>query len=250
MIEQSVEKLNTMKLYGMVQAIKEQEGMPDIKKLTFEERLSLLIDHEYDYKENKKLSRLLKQATFRIKEACIENIDYRGNRNIDKKFVMELATCTWIRNHLNILISGNAGLGKTYLSCALANNACRRGFSSKYYRFPRLFEELALSHGDGSHIKFLDRLTKFDLLIIDDFGLSPLTEDQKKDLLEIVEDRYDCRSTIITSQYPIDKWYEAIGDPTVADAILERVVHNSYKINLKGKYSLRKEKQEKVKNGE
>jgi len=243
MMEQTIEKLVTMKLFGMVNAYEEQKKQPDMKGLSFEERFSLIVDQESLFKDNKRLSRLLKMAEFRIKDACLENINYKAGRSLEKKEVMELSRCQWIKDNLNVLITGPASAGKSHLACALGNKACREGFSVKYYRVPFLFEFLTQSRIDGSHLKVLDRISHFDLLILDDFGLSPLSPDERKDFLEIVEDRYDCRSTIITSQYPVEHWHELIGDPSVADAILERIVHNSYKFRFKeGANSIRKEK--------
>jgi len=166
--------------------------------------------------------------------ACIEDIDYRHPRGLDKALMRSLATCQWVRDRHNVLITGPTGIGKTWLACALGHQACREGWTVLYLRLPRLLQEFPLAKGDGRYVKLMMALAKTDVLILDDWGLAPLSEDNRRDLLELLEDRYDCRATIVTSQLPVEHWHEAIGEPTLADAILDRLVHNAYKIALKG----------------
>lgn len=234
----TLEKLRSLKLSGMVKALEEQAGIPDLKELSFEERLGLLVDREVTVRRNRKLQTLLKKAKLRL-NASIEDIDYRHPRDLDKSLVLSLASCQWVEEHNNILIIGPTGVGKSYLACALAQKACREGYRTLYFRLPRLLQELAMARGDGRYGKMLINLAKNDLLVIDDWGLTPLDDHGRRDILEILEDRHNIRSTIFTSQLPLNNWHEIIGDPTLADAILDRLVHNAYKINLKGE-SMRK----------
>ena len=186
-------------------------------------------------------TRLLREAKLKISQACIEDIDYAARRELDKSVVRQLATCRWVQEHQNVLITGMTGVGKTYVACALAQQACRNGYRALYRRASRFFEDLALARADGSYARLLARLARIDVLVIDDWALSPALEAERHDLLEIIEDRYANRSTIITSQLPHTKWHEYLGDPTVADAILDRVLHNAHRLVLKGP-SRRKEK--------
>jgi len=243
--EQTFEKLYAMKFNGMAEALQEQIKQPDIAKLPFDERFALLIDRQWSWKENRRLDRLLRNAKFKI-NACIEDIDYKRARGIDKSVILNLAGCEWIKQAQNIIITGPTGVGKTYLACALANCACRNTFSAFYVRCPRLFQQLAIAKADGSYAKIMNKLAKAKVLIIDDMGLAPLADAERRDLLEVLEDRYELASTIVTSQLPIDLWHDNIGDPTIADAILDRLVHNSHKIILKGS-SMRKKNQKKSK---
>lgn len=233
LLEQTITKLNQMKLFGMVSELNRQMSTPDISQLSFEERLSLLVDVEVTTREDRRLSRLLKGAKLR-ENACIEDINFKKDRELDKSVILSLAACNWVRAHQSVLISGPTGVGKTYIGCALANAACRQGHSATYYRTPRLLTELKIARADGTIIKLLDRLAKTEVLLIDDWGINALSDLERKDLLEVIEDRYKVRSTIIMSQLPIDKWHDAIGDPTLADAILDRLVHNAYKIKMEG----------------
>lgn len=233
LLEQTITKLNQMKLFGMVSELNRQMKTPDISQLSFEERLSLLVDVETTTREDRRLSRLLKSAKLR-ENACIEDINFKKDRELDKSVILSLGSCNWVRAHQSVLISGPTGVGKTYIGCALANAACRQGYSANYYRAPRLLTELKIARADGTIIKLLDRLAKTEVLLIDDWGINALSDLERKDLLEVIEDRYKVRSTIIMSQLPIDKWHDAIGDPTLADAILDRLVHNAYKINMEG----------------
>jgi len=237
-INQTLEKLQTMKLSGMVKAFEEQLAMPQIKELSFEERLNLLADREMIERENRRLKYRLVFARLKM-NAVIEDLDFKIPRGIDKSVILSLANCEWVRQHQNIIITGPTGVGKSYLANALAQKACREGFQALYQRLSLLLSELAMAKGDGRYAKILDRLSKSHVLILDDWGLQPLTESQRRDVLEIVEDRYNTRSTIITTQFPIEKWHELIGDATIADAILDRLVHNAHKIQMKGS-SMRK----------
>jgi DNA replication protein DnaC len=236
----TLDKLHELRFTGMAKALTEQMALPDIEDLSFEERLGLLIDREATEREDRRLQTRLRQAKLK-QNACIEDIDFKQSRGLDKSLVLDLAQCQWIKRHLNLLITGPTGVGKTWVACALAQKACREGFTSLYLRLPRLLQELPIAKGDGTYTRLLARLAKVDVLILDDWGLSKLIAEQRRDLLEILEDRHDTRSTIVTSQLPLDQWHHIIGDPTLADAILDRLVHNAYKINLKGE-SMRKNK--------
>jgi DNA replication protein DnaC len=230
---QTLAKLAQLKLSGMAQAFQEQLNMPDMNGLPFEERFGFLTDREILVRENRKLSNRLKMAKLR-QNAVLEDIDFKSERGIDKSVILTLANCQWVTRHQNIVITGPTGVGKSYLACALAHKACREGFSSSYQRFPRLLQELSIGRGDGQYLKILDKLSKINILIIDDWGLSVMSEFDRKDLMELFDDRYGNSSTIITSQIPISKWHEVIGDPTLADGILDRLLHNAHKINMKG----------------
>lgn len=231
--EQTLEKLYTMKLGAMADALKEQIAQPEIAGLPFDERFALLVDRQWAFKENKKLDRLLKSAKLKL-NACIEDIDYQKARGINKSMISSLAGCEWVMQAQNIIITGPTGVGKTWLACAMGNMACRKGHSALYVRTPRLLQQLSIAKADGSYVKLMNKLARARVLIIDDLGLSPLGDAERKDLLEVIEDRYELSSTVITSQLPIDLWHDNIGDPTIADAILDRLVHNSHKIVLKG----------------
>lgn len=232
------EKLLALKLNGMAKALEEQLNMTDIDDLSFEERLGLLVDREATEKENKRLTARLKKARLR-QTNCVEDIDFRTPRGLDKNMVLALAGCQWIAKSQNVIITGPTGVGKTYLACALAHKACLEGYSSLYKRITKLFDELNIAKADGRYGKMMVAWAKTNLIILDDFGMAPMTADQRHDLLELMEDRYGQRSTIVTSQLPIEAWHESIGDPTIADAILDRIIHNAHKINLKGE-SMRK----------
>ena len=232
------EQLHALRLSGMYQALMEQMQMPAITALSFEERLGLLVDRESTERENRRLTTRLRQAKLR-QTACIEDIDYRHPRGLDKALMTRLVTCQWVHDRQNILITGPTGIGKTWLACALGHKACRKGWTALYLRLPRFLQELPIAKGDGRYGKLLTTLAKTDVLILDDWGLAPLNDENRRDLLELLDDRYDRRATMVTSQLPVDHWHEAIGEPTLADAILDRLVHNAYKISLQGE-SMRK----------
>lgn len=234
----TLDKLQALKLTGMVAALADQVATPDIDELDFEERLGLLVDREITERENRRLSSRLRRARLRH-TAALEDIDYRNPRGLDKGLIQSLAACQWAKEHLNILITGPTGVGKTWLACALAHKACREGYTVQYIRLSRLLRELMIAKGDGRYPKLLANLAKVDVLLLDDWGLTKLTAENRRDLLEVLEDRHGIRSTIATSQLPMEQWHDVIGDPTLADAILDRLVHNAYKINLRGE-SMRK----------
>jgi len=233
LINQTLEKMNKLKWHGMSKIFEEHLHIPDIKELSFEERIGLMIDREITERENRRLTQRLNQAKLKI-NACIEDLDFKSGRGVNKSAILSLSNCDWVNRHQNIIITGPTGCGKTYLACALAQKACREGFYALYLRLDRLFQEMAIGRGDGRYLKLLEKFAKIDVLILDDWGLSILSDTQRKDLLEIIEDRYNVKSTIVTTQFPVDKWHEIISDPTIADAILDRLVHNSHKIEMKG----------------
>ncbi|MEE9244711.1 MAG: IS21-like element helper ATPase IstB [Gemmatimonadota bacterium] len=239
--EPTREKLLSLKLGGMAHAWETQQKDPEIAELAFEERFGLLVDAEWLERQNKRLARALREAKFRIADACVENIVASSGRGLEKKRIRELATCCWVELHHNIAVTGAAGVGKTYVACALAQQACRRGYRALYRRAPRLADELRLARADGTYPRLLARIARIDVLIIDDWGLVPLDDMERRDLLEIVEDRYGQRSTILASQLPVDQWHDQIGDPAVADAICDRLLHNAHRIELRGE-SRRKRK--------
>ena len=229
-----------MKLHTMATAFKEQLEQPSLSSLSFEDRFAMIVDREWASREDRKLTKRLRSARLRT-NATIENIDYQHPRGLDKSVIRSLASCQWITSHNNVIITGPTGIGKTYISEAFANKACREGFTAVQYRSTRLFDELKIAKADGSYLKVIARLAKMDLLVIDDWAVDPLTSDERSRFLEVMEDRYSLKATIITSQYPVSKWHDRIGEPTMADAILDRIVHNSHKIPLKGE-SMRKTK--------
>jgi DNA replication protein DnaC len=232
--EPTIERLRLMNLGAMADAYLNQAQTPKIGSLGFDERFGMIVDAEHLFRENRKLVRRLKEARLRISQACVEDIDYAPKRDLDKALMRQLATCRWIEEHHNILVTGATGVGKTYIACALGQQACRKGYRVLYRRLARLFEELNLARADGSYSKLLARIARVDVLVLDDWGIVVIKEPHRQDLLELMEDRDSMRSTIITSQIPRDKWHDYIGDPTVADAVLDRIVHNAYTIALKG----------------
>jgi DNA replication protein DnaC len=239
MLEATLSKLNQLKLYGIVEALAEQNQSTMYAELPFEDRLGLLVDREITARDNRRLTNLLRGARLRYSNACTEEIDFRTPRGLAKDVILSLAQNGWVKRKQNVIITGPTGSGKTFMACALANSACRSGHSAYYIRLPRLLQEMNIARGDGSYGKLLTRLAKYVLLVIDDWGLAKLNDKERRDLLEILEDRHGISSTIISSQIPTDKWHDAIGDPTIADAVLDRLVHNAHMISLKGE-SMRK----------
>ena len=232
------DRLIALGLTGMAKALEEQRRQPDIEALSFEERLALLVDREAIERENKRLSNRLKFAGLR-QTATIEDADMKVARGLDKALFAKLAAGDWIARHQNLAIIGQTGLGKSWLACALGHKACRDDRSVLYHRVPRLFDALALARGDGRHARMLKNLARVDLLILDDWGLGAITHEQARDLLEIMEDRHGRGSTIVTSQLAVEHWHELIPNPTIADAILDRLVHNAHRLVLEGE-SIRK----------
>jgi len=239
--EQTFDKLYAMKLIGMAEGFKEQLEQASFRDLSFEERFAMLADRQWIWKENKRLKRLLQEAKLKL-QASLEDIDYRTPRGIEKALILSLASCQWIRSHHNLLISGPTGVGKTFLACAFAQKACREGLRTLYLRSPQFVDQIALARADGTYGTLIKRLAKTHLLVIDDLGLAPLTDTERRDLLEVIEDRTGSSSTLITSQLPIENWHDHIGDPTIADAILDRLIHNGHRIQLKGGSMRKKQK--------
>ena len=234
----TIEKLQAMKLYGMADAFREQIDTAGSSQLSFEERFGLLVDRQWTWKEGRALTRRLQLAKFK-ERGVVEDIDYQHPRGLDRKLMRTLATSEWIRVHHNILFTGPTGIGKTWLACALAHKACRDGFFALHKRIAELFRELAVARADGSFGQFLMKLARIDVLVLDDFAMATLKEQERRDFLEICDDRYQRRSTILTSQVPVNHWHEQIGDPTIADSIMDRLVHHAYRIELDGE-SIRK----------
>jgi DNA replication protein DnaC len=236
----TLEKLQSMKLHGMADAFRAQLETTHSNSLAFEERFAMLVDQQWLWKENRALARRLRSA--RLKEkGVVEDIDYQHPRGLDRKLIRTLATSEWVRQHQHILLLGPTGIGKTWLACALAQKACRDGFTILHKRAAELFRELAVAHVDGSFGRLLTRLSRMDILVLDDFAMAPLKDSERRDFLEICDDRYQRRSLILTSQMPVAHWHEQIGDVSVADSILDRVVHNAYRIELNGE-SMRKKR--------
>ncbi len=234
LIHPTLDQLRALRLGGMAKALEEQLATEDAATLSFEDRLALLVDREALERQNRRQRTRLRKAKLRHGNACIEDIDFRAARSLDKSLVLSLASCEWLARHRNLLLTGPTGVGKTYLGCAFAQKACREGYTVLYRRLPRLFEELRLAHADGRYPKLMASLAKTDLLVLDDWGLTPINDADRRELLELLEDRHELRSTLVTSQLPVDQWHEAIGHPTLADAILDRLVHNAYRIELRG----------------
>jgi DNA replication protein DnaC len=245
--EQTLDKLYALKLTGMADAFREQLAKPSINDLSFEERFAFIVDQHFTWKEDRRMNTLLRQA--RLKDnACLEDIDYKTPRGIDKSVILTLSGCDWIRKAQNVIITGPTGVGKTYLACAMANSACRKGLPALYKKTSKLFQELSIARADGSYPKLMNTLQKTKVLIIDDFCITPMKDAERRDLLEVIDDRQKLASTIISTQVPVKNWFESIGDPTMADAILDRLIHNAHKIELQGE-SMRKRRSHLTKNG-
>lgn len=228
------EQLKILRCEGMLEAFQEQLNTPDINHLSFEERFALLLEREYLVRENRRLINRQRQAKLKDQNACIEDIDYTPVRQLSKTVITRLAECSFIQRKENILITGPTGAGKTYLACAFANQACRQGYGARYIRLPKLFQEITIAKADGSYIKLMEHVAKLSLLVLDDWGLQPMTDSNRRDLLEIIDDRYERSSTLITSQLPVNAWHDSVGDATLGDAILDRLIHNAHRIEVHG----------------
>src|ERR1019366_6157853 len=239
----TIEKLYAMKLHGMADAFRAQLETTDASQLSFEERFAMLVDQQWLWKENRALGRRLSLA--KLKEhAVIEDIDYQHPRGLDRKLMRTLASSEWVRQKQNLMLIGPTGIGKSWLGCALVHKVCRDGFSVLHKTMNELFRDLAVAHADGSIGRLLLKLSRVDVLLLDDFAMAPLKDGERRDFLEICDDRYQRRSMILTSQMPVADWHEQIGDPTIADSILDRLVHNAYRVELKGE-SMRKKRSRK-----
>jgi DNA replication protein DnaC len=237
--QQTLQTMQLLGLRGMAAAYRAQLADPEAQALPFDDRLGILVDREWAERQNRQLARRLREARLRLSSACLEDIDYGPARGLDRSLLRTLAEGQWIREHRALLLTGPTGVGKTYLACALANAACRQGFRARYYRASQLVSDLALARADGSRPKLLAKLARIDLLVIDDWGLAALTPTEARDLLDLLDDRCGLRSTLVASQLPVDRWHALLPDPTVADAVLDRLVHGAYRLELRGE-SMRK----------
>ena len=236
--QHTLDKLRTLRLTGMAAAFEHQLTQPAAQELAFEERFGLLLDQELLARDNRRLARLIKTAKLRV-SACVEDIDYRHPRGIERSLMSTLASCQWVQRRQNLCITGPTGTGKTWLACAVGHQACRQGLSVRYWRLPRLFELLRIAHGDGRYPQLMNQVAKTDLIILDDWGIQKMGPAQRNDLMELIEDRYGLRATLIASQLPTEHWHDYIGEATLADAILDRLLHNAHRLPLSGE-SLRK----------
>lgn len=233
LIEQTLEKMNVMKLSGMAEGLRQQLGSAEHVKLAFDDRLGLLVDAEWIAREQRKLAKRLRAAKLRY-PASIEDVDFKHPRGLDRQQVLSLSNGGFVQSRHNLVITGPTGVGKSYLACAFVERACRLGYKASYVRLPRLLQQLAVGRGDGSYVRVLDRLARLDLLAIDDWLLAPLRDTERRDLVEVIEDRSERVSTLIASQLPTKDWHASIGDPNLADAICDRLLHNAHRIELKG----------------
>lgn len=247
MINATKEKMEKLKLKGMLTSLENQLQDSSFLELSFEDRLEMLVNSEFQARENRKLANRLKTAKLKSNHLLVD-LDFRTRRGLDKSFILSLASCEWIGKGLNIIITGPTGIGKSYLASTLAHKACEEGFTVIYYRLPKLLEEFLLSHADGTYIKLQERIKKFDLLVLDDWGLTDLNQRQGQDLLDIIEDRYQIKSMMIVSQIPVDSWFKLISNETIADAIMDRLSNGSYRINMQGE-SQRKKFNEQIQGG-
>lgn len=231
--QQTIEKMNAMKLYGLCESFEKQLNSSEYAELDYEERVGLMVDAEWTTREQRKLSRRLRGAKLRY-PASLEDVNFRAPRGLNRQQVLSLGQCGWVAQHHNLLITGPTGIGKSFLACAFVQRACRSGFAGTYVRAPRLVHELAVARGDGSYSRLLTKLAKFDLLAIDDWLLHPLKESERRDLMEVIEDRAERGSTLIATQLPVKDWHGLIGDPNQADAICDRLLHRAHRIALKG----------------
>ena len=230
----TIDRLQALKLTAMATAWTEQQQNAELTALGFDERFGLLVDAEWLARENKRLARALQEAKLKLPHACIEAIDYPARRELDKAVIRQLATCRWVQEHQAVLVTGPTGTGKSFIACALAQQACRKGYRAYYRRASRLFDDLQLARADGTYGRLLGKLARMDVLVLDDWGLAPVHDQERRDLLEILEDRYGTRSTIVTSQLPPTQWHDHIGEPTLADAICDRLLHNAHRLVVKG----------------
>jgi len=232
--EPTMEKLRGLHLETFADAWKEQGSQADVQSLSFDERLGMLVEAEWMARENRRLERLLREARLKLGAACMEDIEDGSSRGLERSVMRQLTQCGWVKEHQNVVITGATGTGKTYVACALAQGACRKGYRAIYRRASRLTDELTLARAEGTYLRMLARLERVDVFVIDDWGHVPLKDQDRRDLLEILDDRFGTRSTIMTSQMPISKWHDQIGDPANADAICDRILHNAHKLVLKG----------------
>lgn len=236
--EQTMNKLHVMKLTGMAEGYREQQGQAQAAELSFDERFGLLVDRQWTWREDRALKTRLHNAKLKL-QACVEDLDYCSSRGLKRSQIEQLSSSDWIRYHQNCIVTGPTGTGKTFVACALGQKACRDGYRVRYYVAGKLFRDLTVAQGDGSFLRLSTKILKADLLVVDDWGMERLQERQYRDFLEVLDDRQGCGSTLVTSQFPVKLWHDTIGNPTVADAILDRLIHNAHQIELKGE-SLRK----------